>query len=663
MQTVLPLVVGMGLLLNQSGGMAPCEPDLGQLQEVLADRQDPRGQSQAGLLMLQSSDPEAETAVRQHLRQTDNEESFVALAGAIRLRGDERYTKELLGALGASRPRVRQAAAETLASLPSRDLVNRLATLFRQAGTEQRVRQMVLWTLGRCGRKEAAPVLIEAMEQESEEMRRIAAAALTDLTGQPHGLEIGRWKGWWARHKDYSAEQWLQLRLTYQTTRAHRLEGDLFRARAQVLRLHQQLYARLPAIERYALLQGLPDQDDPAVRALAVGWAVELLPTADADQQKTLSRMLLRLSADSAPEVQKPAVLALGRLPDAAAYERLQELGKTNNAVIRAAAIRALAVQARGNTPVARVRLKQIVPQLQKALEDRELEVVVEAAEALGMLGAPEAGPVLIGLLRHPSEHVRQTAAQALERTADMGLIDALMRGLDDPAVTVRFGLLGAVARAAGTGQTLPEELRKRLYDRLDHLLRRDPDAGVRSRAATVLGECGTPEVLGMLWLHAQDEAEGRVQEKAWEAFLDVLARSANLKLIESWNQKLAETKQEARRIQLWTKLHTRWEQITTMREQALVALEGLAVAYLDQGKWATAAPLLQTLLSRTTESQETLRGRCLKAITEAARLGLKEEKHAEVLRLLQESRSYVGKSDKLADTFEKLEKEASKKE
>src|SRR5262249_12225728 len=131
-----------------------------------------------------------------------------------------------------------------------------------------------------------------------------------------------------------------------------------------------------------------------------------------------------------------------------------------------------LAQLARGG-PGARAAQKEVVPALQKALEDRSPEVVVEAAEALGVLGAPEAGPVLLGLLRHPSEHVRRTAAQALERVADAGALDGLLKGLDDPSVTVRFSLVGALGRAAGDGQALPPEQRKRLLARLELLLRK----------------------------------------------------------------------------------------------------------------------------------------------------------------------------------------------
>src|SRR5205814_7986679 len=177
----------------------------------------------------------------------------------------------------------------------------------------------------------------------------------------------------------------------------------------------------------------------------------------------------------------------VGRLPDPAAFERLRVLLKRGRASVRAAAARALAQQAHGSGPEAQERQKQVVPALQKALDDPALEVVVEAAEDLGALGLPEAGPVLSGLLHHPSEPARQAAAQALERVADLTVLDGLRKALDDPGATVRFSLVGAVGHAVGAGRSPAEPQRARIAARLEDLLARDPDPGVRSRAATVL--------------------------------------------------------------------------------------------------------------------------------------------------------------------------------
>jgi HEAT repeat protein len=662
MQTVAGVILGLGVLLAQPTAGKDAEQDLAHLREVLQDRQHPRWQSQAALLLLQSRDPGAAKVVSQGLQHPENEEMFQALAAAVRLRRDGRFLDDLLAALQANRPRLRQVVAETLAVLPSPHLVKRLQAIAQDGKGELRVRQTAAWTLGRSGRKSAAPVLLALLTSDSEDLRRVVAGALTELTGQTLGQDEARWKAWWERHKDLTAEQWLDMRLAFQSTRANRLEGELLRARAQVLRLHQQLYARLPVPERLAYMQSASDQEDPGVRALAIVWALELLPTAaDAARRKLLAGVLLRLSRDSVPDVQRAAVLALGRLSDASSYERLMQLLGAPTPVVRAAAARALAGMARGSDGTARARQKEVIPALQKALDDRALEVVVEAAEALGTLGAPEAGPVLTGLLRHPSEHVRQTAAQALERTADASLLNGLLRGLDDPNVTVRFSLLGAVAQAAGNSQALTAEKRKRLLTRLEGVLRRDTDPGVRGRAATVLGECADASYLATLWGHVQADSEGRVQEKAWDAFVEIVVRSGSPTVLAQWDRKLADARQQGRRVQLLARVFARWDQTTDSRPAANKALEGLVQAQIDLGKWSAAAPLAQNLLTR--EESSAARERCLKWLLKVGEMALRDGNRADAARIVQEARPYVPREAGLTEAFEKLEKQASRKD
>ena len=327
---------------------------------------------------------------------------------------------------------------------------------------------------------------------------------------------------------------------------------------------------------------------------------------------------------------------------------------------MKAAAIRALSLQARNGTAEGKQRLRPIVPLLQKALEDKTLEVVVEAAETLGALGAPEAGPVLTALLRHPSEGVRQTVAQALERMAEPTLIDGLLRGLDDPGVTVRFSLLGALARAAGNGQTLPAATRQKVIAKLEGLLRSDTDPGVRGRAATVLGECGDHETLPGLWQHVLT-GEGRVQEKAWDAFAEILVRTGSVPLVDRWDRAMITAKQSSRRLQMWGRVYTRWEQTPAYKEQAGKALEGLIVVQLELGKWASAGPLIQGMLARADLGVVT-RGRCLVWTTQAAELAIREGNRAEGLRLLKEARPSLPAGDKLTETFDQLEKLAGAK-
>jgi HEAT repeat protein len=584
MQAIQPILLCLAVSIAGAGAAESPALDLAQLREMLHNRQHPHGQSQAALLLVQSKLDWAEKAVRDGLRSIENAEVFLALAAAVRLRQDRRFVEELMSALSCSRSAIRESAAQTLAALADAALVKRLNHLAADSDSDAAVRQTALWTLGRCGSKEAARCLLAHLKDDKEPLRRAAAAALSDLSGQEFGLDRKRWLQWWQEHEHLSNQRWLEARLAYQTSRAHRLEGDLSRSRAQLLRLQQQLYTRLSGSDRVAHIQTLRDQDDPAVRLLAVKWSVELLPAAEAADKRLLTQVLLRLSQDGAVEVQRAAVLSLGRVPDAFVFERLQRLAHAEPPAVRIAALRALSLQAR--TPADEVkggdgsdRRKQVMPLLQKALDDSALEVVVEAAEDLGALGALESGPVLTELLRHSSETVRQAAAQALERVAQPSVLPALFGALNDSCATVRFSLVGALAHAAGDGSGLSAEQSKRLLARLEELLLHDSDPGVRSRAATVLGDCGGPPQLATLWHCVLTGEDARVQEKAWMAFVDILARAGQLALLQEWDRTLTAAHQGQRRLQLLGEIVERWQRRPRCKELAAPAQEMLAKA------------------------------------------------------------------------------------
>src|SRR5947209_633543 len=110
MQTIQPILLGLGLILAGAGSGLPATPDPARLRELLRDRQHPRAQSQAALLLLHSALPEAEQAIRQGLREAEDPEIFLPLAEAVRLSRDRRFSDELLAALAVNRPGVRQAA-------------------------------------------------------------------------------------------------------------------------------------------------------------------------------------------------------------------------------------------------------------------------------------------------------------------------------------------------------------------------------------------------------------------------------------------------------------------------------------------------------------------------------------------------------------------------
>lgn len=657
------------MLLGVDGAAPPSSapPDSVRLREMLRDRHHPRNQNQAALLLIQTHSPEAEEIVRDGLRQTDSAEVFLALTTALRLCRDGRFADELLAAMVEGRPAVRQAAAETLAVLADSATLLRLQALAEDARGDLASRQAALRAMGRSGRKEAAHVLLEQLAGSEGPLRRTAAEALTDLSGQDYGNDLAAWQLWWQTHKDLSNERWMEERLAYQTSRSRRLEGDLERVKGELVQLHQQFYARLPAADRLGHVQTLADHEDPAVRAMAVAWCTELLAGADSVGQRVLADVLLRLCHDGNLQVQRPAVLALGRVTDPRVFDRLRRVLKSGSPSVRAAAAHALAQQALARVPKPGSdsetmprdpdTVRQVVPLLQHALDDPALEVVVAAAEDLGTLGVPEAGPVLTGLLQHPSEHVRQTAAQALERIADPKVVDGLVAALNDPAVTVRFGVVGALGRAAAEGQPLSELQRAQLISRLEELLLRDADAGVRSRAATVLGQFGPPAEMSFLWRRVLSREDSRVQEKSWAAMLEILMRSASLDLLRQWDHTLNEMNQGTRRLQMLGEVCERWKKLDATHGLVGAATEALIQAQLELGKWQMAFPLVRDLLAQPgSDADVDRRLHWLLVIGERA---LNDNNKAEALHAVHEAQPYLARSSGLAVEFEKLEKQA----
>jgi HEAT repeat protein len=636
---------------------AHSKPDPAQLRETLLDRQQPLRQSQAALLLVQNPSAEAERIVRQALKQADAPDVFMALADAVRICQDARFIDELTAALASGSPLVRRSAAESLAALSSPDLIRKLRAIAEDMRADVVQRQTAVLALARNGRRSALIALLDLLSSNSDAVRQSAAAALADLTGEANGLDLEKWRKWWDQHKSQNDERWLEERLAFQSARSSRLEGELERARIQIVRLHEQLYTRLSIAERLNHVQQASASEDAGVRLLMATWAADLLQSVDATGRQALGDLLLQLSRDGTLDVQRAAVLSLGRLTETRARDRLRELVQQAAVPIRAAAVRSLAQQAQDSGPDAEPVRKQIVPILKQALEDPALEVVVEAAEDLGVLGVAEANPVLLGLLRHPSVPVRQAAAQALERVAEPTSFDNLYAALGDPSAKVRFSLVGALGRAAGDGRRLSASQRELLVSRVETLMLRDTDPGVRSRAATVLGECALPSILPTLWRRVQAAEDARVQEKAWTAMIEVLARTADFQLVQDWDRKLAEANQPARRLQLLAELHSRWRKRDDARALETAVEEALVPLQLEQGKWAAAFPLVRDLLVQPGGGADI--DRRLRWLLTVGEHALRDGNRTEAQRAVQDAEPFIPGRDALAAEFRRLDKRA----
>jgi HEAT repeat protein len=449
-----------------------------------------------------------------------------------------------------------------------------------------------------------------------------------------YGNNLAAWQEWWSNHKDLGEIEWLLSRNALFVDRSRRLQNDLQRAEAEILRLHQQLYARTPRADRVNHFRQLAQNEYASVRVQAIAWIVETLSDANSSELKPLADLLLAFSEDGVEAVQRQAVLALEKIDDPRAFERLLTLLHSNSLEVRAAAARSLG-RYRCPQSVSRAEMNsRAVKALEKALSDPSLVVVAEAVESLGSLGVPEAAPIITGLLRHPADPVRQAAARALEQVADPPSLSALTTALDDPVPGVRFHVVGALARL-GQSEALEAPRKQELIRRLEQVLVRDGDPGVRSRAATVLGDLGSAAQLPLLWQRVTATEDSRVQVKAWGAFVDILSRSGSWTLVSQWDQTLATQQEHARRAELLNEIRTRWQKNESTRQHVDAVTAALIQALLVQKKWNQASPFIVDLARKASNDSELQRR--LRWLVIAASHALDEGKPQEALRLIRE--------------------------
>src|SRR5439155_16339348 len=149
MSIIHPVLLGLALLLSGADVPPSAAADPAGLQQVLIDKQDPRNQSQAALLLLQHPSSEAEEMVRQGLRQASGEEVFLALAAAVRLTHDTRFGDELLTAVLSGKPSLRPTADPALVQVTDANLLRRFRALLEDPTTDWNARQAIISILRR----------------------------------------------------------------------------------------------------------------------------------------------------------------------------------------------------------------------------------------------------------------------------------------------------------------------------------------------------------------------------------------------------------------------------------------------------------------------------------------------------------------------------------
>jgi HEAT repeat protein len=230
--------------------------------------------------------------------------------------------------------------------------------------------------------------------------------------------------------------------------------------------------------EAVAALDRLLGQvDDPAL-AEGIGTAAAALA-----DKALLSRMVARLGEARVTGAERDVLLAaLGALASVSvgvvlnAYLAARsDMREPYRAVIRRAGDRAL-------------------EPLQGRLADTDPTVAAAAAELVGLCGAPQAIALLVPLLRHESDFVREAAVTGLTEIGGRENSRPVMPALKDPSVGVRAAAARAIAVAGDLGATTV----------LVRRLEQEVDEGVVADLLRSIGRLGAPEALETLAKYAE---------------------------------------------------------------------------------------------------------------------------------------------------------------
>src|SRR6266480_4666329 len=131
---------------------------------------------------------------------------------------------------------------------------------------------------------------------------------------------------------------------------------------------------------------------------------------------------------------------------------------------------------------------------LQGKLADKDAQVVAAAAEFVGLTGSPQAVTLLIPLLRHASEFVREAALLGLAEAGGREIARPAMPALKDESVAVRAAAARAVA-AAGDPTSSTVLVRR---------VEQEADEGVQAELLRAIGRLGAREALDVLARYAE---------------------------------------------------------------------------------------------------------------------------------------------------------------
>jgi HEAT repeat protein len=109
-----------------------------------------------------------------------------------------------------------------------------------------------------------------------------------------------------------------------------------------------------------------------------------------------------------------------------------------------------------GNPNIEKLKAKNDVPRLIKALEHKDIEIRTEAIRALAELGSSEATPALLALLHDETGSIREAATLALGQLGDSQVQQPMIALLQDSNRSVRHAAALALARVGDAQAVSP---------------------------------------------------------------------------------------------------------------------------------------------------------------------------------------------------------------
>jgi len=140
---------------------------------------------------------------------------------------------------------------------------------------------------------------------------------------------------------------------------------------------------------------------------------------------------------------------------------------------------------------------------LQARLADKDPHVVAAAAELMGLTGSPQAVPLLAGLLRHPSDFVREAALLGLAEGGGREVSRPAMPALKDESIAVRIAAVRAIMAGGDSASTTV----------LIRRLEQESDEGVQAEMLRAIGRLGGADALDVLAHYA--EPGGRLSRRS----------------------------------------------------------------------------------------------------------------------------------------------------